>query len=61
MLRMIRFLWHDVQLLIRGSASQNLNLHFEQRWSYSLTRNTPKTRTQILTVPQDVRLSLTFS
>lgn len=42
-IRTIRFLWHDIQVLIRGPAAQHLNLHFEQRWSYSISRNTPQT------------------
>jgi len=47
----VKLLWHDVQLLVRGNATQQLRLHFNQRWIHSFTRNTPLTRSQTLSIP----------
>jgi len=35
----IRFLWHDIQLLIKGPATQLLHLHFAQRWIHLFSQN----------------------
>eukprot|EP01112_Ceratiomyxa_fruticulosa_P012371 TRINITY_DN3420_c0_g1_i1.p1 TRINITY_DN3420_c0_g1~~TRINITY_DN3420_c0_g1_i1.p1 ORF type:complete len:1058 (-),score=232.48 TRINITY_DN3420_c0_g1_i1:937-4110(-) len=43
-LRPIRFLWHDVQLRVKGPSTQQFRLHFEQRWSHSFTQNISHTR-----------------
>jgi phosphatidylserine/phosphatidylglycerophosphate/cardiolipin synthase-like enzyme len=34
-----RILWHDIQLLIKGPATQLLRLHFAQRWVHSFSQN----------------------
>jgi len=47
----MRILWHDLHLLITGPATQNLRLHFAQRWIYAFSRNTPLTRSQTITIP----------
>lgn len=59
-IRAIRFLWHDLQLMIKGEASQKLYLHFLQRLEHALTSNSPKTRSKSLTVPmKDVKTCTT--
>mmetsp|Transcript_14128 Transcript_14128/g.21372 ORF Transcript_14128/g.21372 Transcript_14128/m.21372 type:complete len:966 (+) Transcript_14128:289-3186(+) len=37
--RQIRFLWHDVQIFVRGPATRIFHLHFAQRWSFAFNRN----------------------
>ncbi|KAL0487482.1 phospholipase D [Acrasis kona] len=37
LLRNIRFLWHDNQIMIRGSATRVFHLHFAQRWTHAFT------------------------
>lgn len=44
LLRRIRILWHDIQLMIKGPAAQHFQLHFAQRWSYAFTHDPSKTR-----------------
>jgi len=39
-----QLLWHDLQMMVRGPATQHLRLHFIQRWSHSFTRSNNKTR-----------------
>ena len=44
LLRQIRFLWHDVQVMIQGPATRQLHLHFAQRWMHAFTRDTLLTK-----------------
>lgn len=46
--RKIRFLWHDIQLLLKGPVTRLLYLHFAQRWSHSFTQNPNKTKSMTL-------------
>ena len=36
--------WHDIHFMITGAAIWDLIFHFNQRWTYSLTKNIHKTR-----------------
>eukprot|EP01119_Soliformovum_irregulare_P018865 TRINITY_DN5871_c0_g1_i2.p1 TRINITY_DN5871_c0_g1~~TRINITY_DN5871_c0_g1_i2.p1 ORF type:complete len:541 (+),score=138.32 TRINITY_DN5871_c0_g1_i2:1159-2781(+) len=45
---MVRFLWHDLQVSIRGPACQNLSYHFDQRVIHAFTQSTPHTRSYTL-------------
>lgn len=47
--RKIRFLWHDIQVLLKGPVTRLLYLHFAQRWSHSFTHNPNSTKS--LTLP----------
>ncbi|EGC32863.1 hypothetical protein DICPUDRAFT_155142 [Dictyostelium purpureum] len=49
-LRQIRFLWHDIQILLRGPSTQHLRLHFFQRWIHAFSQNVSITRTASLEV-----------
>ncbi|KAN0041209.1 hypothetical protein ACTFIV_003745 [Dictyostelium citrinum] len=49
-LRQIRFLWHDIQILLRGPSTQHLRLHFFQRWIHAFSQNVSITRTASLDV-----------
>ena len=42
--RSIRFLWHDLQLFIKGPATRSLMLHFVQRWTHCFDPNPLRTR-----------------
>lgn len=42
--RSIRFLWHDLQLMIKGPATRSLLLHFVQRWTHAFDPNPLRTR-----------------
>lgn len=46
--RSIRFLWHDLQLLIKGPATRSLLLHFVQRWTHAFDPNPIRTRSVTL-------------
>jgi len=48
------FLWHDIQILIKGPAVQLLYLHFLQRWSHSITTNTHITRNIEVKLPPEI-------
>lgn len=48
-----QLLWHDLQVMVRGPATQHLRLHFIQRWAHSFTRANSKTRNYTL-VPEDI-------
>eukprot|EP01102_Stenamoeba_stenopodia_P013684 TRINITY_DN4473_c1_g1_i1.p1 TRINITY_DN4473_c1_g1~~TRINITY_DN4473_c1_g1_i1.p1 ORF type:complete len:974 (+),score=221.89 TRINITY_DN4473_c1_g1_i1:104-3025(+) len=52
LLRRIRFLWHDIQMMISGPAAQKLRLHFAQRWIHSFNRDRSKTRNFSFTIPK---------
>ncbi|EFA81758.1 phospholipase D [Heterostelium album PN500] len=53
-LRQIRFLWHDIQISLRGDSAQYLKLHFNQRWIHAFTQNVLLTRSK--TIPKDIIL-----
>ncbi|EGG14021.1 phospholipase D [Cavenderia fasciculata] len=54
----IRFLWHDIQILLRGPSTQQLRLHFIQRWVHAFTNNISLTRSKSLI--KDVQLEQNF-
>jgi phosphatidylserine/phosphatidylglycerophosphate/cardiolipin synthase-like enzyme len=43
-LRNIRLLWHDNQIMIKGSATRIFHLHFVQRWIHAFTGNNHRVR-----------------
>jgi phosphatidylserine/phosphatidylglycerophosphate/cardiolipin synthase-like enzyme len=47
----IRFLWHDIQLLIYGPATRLLQLHFAQRWTYAFSQNPNLTKNFTVHMP----------
>jgi phosphatidylserine/phosphatidylglycerophosphate/cardiolipin synthase-like enzyme len=47
----MRFLWHDIQLLIKGPAARVLYLHFMQRWIHSFSPNPNTTKSFVLHSP----------
>ncbi len=47
-LRRIRFLWHDVQVMLRGPAVQQLHLHFAQRWIFAFSASAAEARSHVL-------------
>eukprot|EP00002_Diphylleia_rotans_P011635 TRINITY_DN2293_c0_g1_i12.p1 TRINITY_DN2293_c0_g1~~TRINITY_DN2293_c0_g1_i12.p1 ORF type:complete len:668 (+),score=109.92 TRINITY_DN2293_c0_g1_i12:987-2990(+) len=51
LLKQIRFLWHDVQVMIRGPTCQQVRLHVDQRWSHAFGSNIVETRQRILKIP----------
>lgn len=52
-LKRIRFLWHDIQIMVRGPAAQQLHLHFAQRWKHAFSWDISKTRAVHIRVPKD--------
>lgn len=53
--RSIRFLWHDMQLMIKGPATRSLLLHFVQRWTHAFDPNPLRTRSITLLPPTPSR------
>jgi phosphatidylserine/phosphatidylglycerophosphate/cardiolipin synthase-like enzyme len=47
-LRRIRFLWHDVQVMLQGPIVQSMHLHFAQRWIYAFSSNVEEVRGHVL-------------
>ena len=50
-LRRIRFLWHDVQVMLKGPIVQQLLLHFSQRWTFAFSGNAAATRALMAVSP----------
>ncbi|GAM27224.1 hypothetical protein SAMD00019534_103990 [Acytostelium subglobosum LB1] len=49
----IRFLWHDIQISLRGSSAQHLRLHFNQRWIHAFSMNVLQTRSKSIPLKRD--------
>ena len=47
-LRRIRFLWHDLQLLLQGPSVRQLHLHFAQRWLFAFSGSGAEARAHAL-------------